>query len=155
MKTFDIQNNPAYLTISQALFAILFTTQLMISSEVPYYGVPPTLRRTIRPALSTSQLSGIGTLDVYKNFQWDVKKGNGDEESTLSNGIQKQAVLDLALVMDCTGSMGAWIEHSKKTLNTVIDNIKNNASSSQFTCKFLLLQELRKQKYYKNYKLQK
>jgi hypothetical protein len=30
--------------------------------------------------------------------------------------------LDLALLLDCTASMGSWIERSKKTLKEIIDN---------------------------------
>jgi hypothetical protein len=32
-------------------------------------------------------------------------------------------VLDLALLMDCTASMASWIERSKTTLKTIIDNV--------------------------------
>ena len=131
MKTFYISKRPAI--ISQVLFAILFTSKLVSCYELPLYGVPPS--HTIRP----SQLPGTGSLDVYNNFQWDVTKGSGEEDLGLSNTIAKQTVLDLALVMDCTGSMAAWIEHSKTTLNTVIDNIKDNSSNSESTGIFLII----------------
>jgi len=32
--------------------------------------------------------------------------------------------LDLCLLLDCTGSMGAWIQRSKDTLKTIIDSVK-------------------------------
>jgi hypothetical protein len=32
--------------------------------------------------------------------------------------------LDLCLLLDCTGSMGAWIQRSKDTLCTIIDSVK-------------------------------
>ena len=115
MKTFYIQKSLACSIISQVLLAILFSSKLISGHELP----------------------GTGSLDIYNNFQWDVKKGSGEEDLKLSNTTEKQAVLDLALVMDCTGSMAAWIEHSKTTLNTVIDNIMQNVSTSQFTGIFL------------------
>jgi hypothetical protein len=34
-------------------------------------------------------------------------------------------ILDLCLLMDCTGSMGSWIERSKVTLNEIIDAVKS------------------------------
>lgn len=33
-----------------------------------------------------------------------------------------EQILDLCLIMDCTGSMASWIEHCKETLLTVIDS---------------------------------
>ena len=33
-------------------------------------------------------------------------------------------ILDLCLVLDCTASMGSWIERSKATLKTIIGNVK-------------------------------
>ena len=32
--------------------------------------------------------------------------------------------LDLCLLLDCTGSMGPWIQRSKDTLKTIIDSVK-------------------------------
>ncbi len=34
-------------------------------------------------------------------------------------------VLDLCLILDCTSSMGSWIQRSKETLIEIIDNVKN------------------------------
>ena len=39
---------------------------------------------------------------------------------------QSSKVLDLCLVLDCTASMGSWIERSKDTLKTIIENVKQN-----------------------------
>merc|ERR1719419_111763 len=32
-----------------------------------------------------------------------------------------EQILDLCLIMDCTGSMSSWIQHCKETLHKVID----------------------------------
>ena len=34
-------------------------------------------------------------------------------------------ILDLCLILDCTGSMASWIERSKDTLTEIIDSVKN------------------------------
>ena len=76
-------------------------------------------------------MPGAGSLDIYNNFEWSVTKTNNKEDLKLANTREKCAVLDLALVMDCTASMGPWIQHSKNTLSKVIDNIKKSASNSK------------------------
>jgi hypothetical protein len=35
-------------------------------------------------------------------------------------------VLDLCLLLDCTGSMASWIKRSKDTLKEIIDNVKRD-----------------------------
>ncbi len=43
----------------------------------------------------------------------------------LSRAASKASkTLDLCLLLDCTGSMGAWIQRSKDTLKVIIDNVK-------------------------------
>ena len=74
---------------------------------------------------------GAGSPDIYNNFRWSKRKGNGKDRLNPSDTTDTHTVLDLALVMDCTGSMGAWMEHSKNTLSMVLDNIKNDTSRSQ------------------------
>ena len=39
--------------------------------------------------------------------------------------LKKANTLDLAIVMDCTGSMGAWIETAKVEIGRIIDSIKS------------------------------
>ena len=39
-------------------------------------------------------------------------------------GATAQQKLDLCLLLDCTGSMGAWIQRSKDTLRDIIDGVK-------------------------------
>jgi len=70
-------------------------------------------------------LSGEGSLEIYNNFNWTVEAGTAEEDlQLLENWNNTQSrILDLVLIMDCTGSMSAWIEHSKTTLKTVIDDI--------------------------------
>jgi len=47
---------------------------------------------------------------------------------TLSRKSSKTAgnsnILELCLLLDCTGSMGSWIERSKNTLKEIILNVK-------------------------------
>lgn len=72
-----------------------------------------------------SSLPGTGTLDVYSNFSWTVHRGSSSMDLELRDSWDNCSweILDLVLIMDCTGSMSAWMDHCKATLNTVIDNI--------------------------------
>ena len=40
--------------------------------------------------------------------------------------LKATKILDLCLVLDCTASMGSWIERSKDTLKTIIENVKQS-----------------------------
>ena len=43
----------------------------------------------------------------------------------LSRSASKASkILDLCLLLDCTGSMSAWIQRSKETLKEIIDNVR-------------------------------
>lgn len=37
----------------------------------------------------------------------------------------KQKVIDLALICDCTASMQIWMNRSKDTLKNIIENVRN------------------------------
>jgi len=43
---------------------------------------------------------------------------------TASKASKSSKVLDLCLLLDCTGSMSSWIQRSKDTLKEIIDNVK-------------------------------
>ena len=120
------------------IYAILIESFLNFKDLTP----PSRSRRSRLPAYSkvtknrtnskkNTELPKTGSLDIYNNFQWIVEKGKEEEELSLSSTKGEHAVLDLALVMDCTASMGPWIHHSKNTLSEVIDNIKSSASTSK------------------------
>ena len=88
---------------------------------------PGSLAAYNRAMKDLEDLPGFGYPDFYNNFRWCTTEGNGEEDLNLSKTREKHSVLDLALVMDCTGSMGPWMEHCKNTLSDVIDNLKNEA----------------------------
>ncbi len=46
-------------------------------------------------------------------------------------------ILDLCLLMDCTGSMGSWIERSKVTLNEIIDAVKSQNTGLKVRVSFV------------------
>ena len=41
-----------------------------------------------------------------------------------TNSKKGGKTLDLCLILDCTASMGAWIQRSKETLKDIIDKVK-------------------------------
>jgi len=106
-----------------------FLKPILPKSDFPYpiarpypsrpYPSPP------KQFLQDEGLSGEGSLEIYNNFNWTVEAGTAEEDlQLLENWNNTQSrILDLVLIMDCTGSMSAWIEHSKTTLKTVIDDI--------------------------------
>lgn len=47
-----------------------------------------------------------------------------DKEEKKADGGNK--ILDLCLLLDCTGSMASWIQRSKDTLNEIITSVKDN-----------------------------
>lgn len=78
-----------------------------------------------RKNIQEEELPGTGTLDIYKNFNWTEVTPTSDQDLELIRNWNSsdRRVLDLVLIMDCTASMSAWIEHSKTTLKSVIDDI--------------------------------
>jgi len=99
--------------MSLTFLVVLFSFKPLQSSS-PY-------RRPLNTEYVDDKLPGFGSLDVYDNFQWKVQKGEQDT-------AKGSKVVELALAMDCTGSMSSWIEHSKNTLSQVIDTIKEKFS---------------------------
>jgi len=75
--------------------------------------------------LPKQELPGTGSLDIYKNFNWTEATPSSSQDLELLQTWNSSdwRILDLVLIMDCTGSMSAWIEHSKTTLKSVIDDI--------------------------------
>jgi len=85
----------------------------------------PYLPEDYRPRKQNKQVPGTGSLDIYKNFNWTTARASSslDLELLQTWNNSDWRILDLVLIMDCTGSMSAWIEHSKTTLKSVIDDI--------------------------------
>jgi len=90
-----------------------------IPRRPPYPGIPPIPSRPSRPEPNKKGLA------VYEDYNWEVVKGNSEEDNHLRStwDTPKENILDLALVMDLTGSMGPWIENTKDTLKQVIDTV--------------------------------
>ena len=51
--------------------------------------------------------------------------------------IQAKLNLDLMFIVDCTGSMGAWIEASKRELSTIINHIQDEFHLSEIRVSFV------------------
>lgn len=45
--------------------------------------------------------------------------------------------LDLCLILDCTASMGSWIERSKNTLITIVDNVRGSNAGLKVRASFV------------------
>ena len=58
---------------------------------------------------------------IEKKERKPVKKDVKKESIDAAVGPKK---LDLCLLLDCTASMGSWIQRSKDTLCTIIDSVK-------------------------------
>lgn len=54
-----------------------------------------------------------------------AKKEPVAPKKTAKSRTQEKS-LDLCLILDCTASMGSWIERSKDTLKQIIDSVKND-----------------------------
>lgn len=67
--------------------------------------------------------SGKGTRQKWmnENYYSDGKIEHQTASSALDDTTPEK-ILDLCLIMDCTGSMGSWIAHCKDTLHNVIDD---------------------------------
>lgn len=91
------------------------------------YGSPPELSLygspdlPIIPRLGRPDPKKEGSIEIYKDYQWEVVKGSSSKDQELLS--TEENILDLALVMDLTGSMGDWIENTKDTLIQVIDTV--------------------------------
>lgn len=69
------------------------------------------------PTTGNDRVSGTAGPEVYN-----------ERVPTIHNAVTEldqnppDQILDLCLIMDCTGSMSSWIAHCKNTLNSVIDD---------------------------------
>lgn len=57
-----------------------------------------------------------------------VEQPKGETVDQQPQDSKDDEVLELGLLLDCTGSMGSWIARAKKTLEEVIDNVIKEAS---------------------------
>ena len=53
-----------------------------------------------------------------------------------------QKSLDLCLILDCTSSMGAWIERSKNTLKEIIDHVISANSGVSVRASFVAYRDI-------------
>ena len=72
-----------------------------------------------KPATASSKAAKASAATTAKN----TKKA---PVAPKKKAIEKKSskILDLCLVLDCTASMGMWIERSKDTLKQIIDTVK-------------------------------
>ena len=51
---------------------------------------------------------------------------NRDDMSMTSTDVstlnEEKEILDIGLLLDCTGSMSSWIKRAQQTLNTIVDD---------------------------------
>lgn len=111
------QRSCSYWTMSLTFLVVLFSFKPLKCSSISSH--------SLTTEYDDNNLPGFGSLDVYNNFQWKVEKVTGKEDIA-----ENTEVVELALAMDCTGSMSSWIEHSKNTLSQVIDTIKEKMSKA-------------------------
>ena len=52
------------------------------------------------------------------------KSAVAPKKNAVKRKDSKRKTLDLCLILDCTSSMGMWIERSKDTLHSIIDHVK-------------------------------
>ena len=53
-----------------------------------------------------------------------TKKASVPAKKSVPDKVSSK-ILDLCLILDCTASMGSWIERSKDTLKQIIDSVKS------------------------------
>ena len=69
---------------------------------------------------------------VYDDYQWTTIIGSSEKDRELIQNwnTTEDQILDLALVMDLTGSMSDWIEYTKNTLKEVIESVEETSGQS-------------------------
>jgi hypothetical protein len=65
----------------------------------------------------------IGKAAPTKVVRLAAKKAVTKREVKKASHSKDSKLLELCLLLDCTGSMGSWIERAKKTLKEIVDNI--------------------------------
>ena len=68
-----------------------------------------------------------------KKVALSPKRSTSIKESKASN----EKTLDLCLILDCTGSMGSWIERAKDTLKTIVDQVKSTNKALKIRVAFV------------------
>ena len=59
-----------------------------------------------------------------------------DTDTKIKSILHKHSI-DLVIVMDCTGSMGSWINQARDCLGIVIDNLKAKFKKYKFRLAFV------------------
>lgn len=67
---------------------------------------------------------------VEKKSQFAVSDLKEDMQVAL-NKVKADDALDLCIILDITASMGKWIERSKATITTIIDNVMKSVFAKQ------------------------
>ena len=61
-----------------------------------------------------------------KAIKLDIQLNRKKSDNTSILGLSKpKELLEVCLILDCTGSMWQWIQRSKETLSTIIDQVVN------------------------------
>ena len=93
--------------------------------------MPPKSKKTPAAPKVSKKAPAKKEEDTPKNLGKRVKRPAAEtpeEEKVPETKVNKRAKtcdksLDLALLLDCTSSMGIWIERAKDTLKTIIDAV--------------------------------
>lgn len=68
--------------------------------------------------------SDTKTKTISKPETPSTKKHDGTKQKVKPVKAEDENSLDMCLLLDCTASMGTWIERSKDTLKEIITNVK-------------------------------
>ena len=78
---------------------------------------------------------------IEKKERKPTTKATAGAKKTGSKSTTQQK-LDLCLLLDCTGSMGAWIQRSKDTLRDIIDGVKKTHTDLEVRVSFVGYRDL-------------
>jgi len=94
-------------------------------TETPMKSFIPSLFK-LKKKLRSKQVEGGTTTKRKEKVKYDADKAYEVQYEVHTahhefDDKTPEQILDLCLIMDCTGSMASWIAHCKETLNKVID----------------------------------
>jgi hypothetical protein len=67
---------------------------------------------------------------MFSATRADMKESLKTFENVFAKKLKEANTLDLVIVMDCTGSMGAWIKTAKEELLRIVDGIKSDENGA-------------------------
>ena len=108
-----------------------------VDTPKPAAKTPKVVKTIEKPAKKTATKKAEATKKVVEPKKTATAKKTKDAAKVDTKPGDSKKVLEVCLLLDCTGSMGSWIDRSKDTLAQILTNIKDGYSDLEVRASFV------------------